>query len=915
MQTKSVKKILKNTKKELIIKSLDTRHKLIALVLALLMILSLFASLLAENNFTPATQQLTGKKNQQTTQDISDKLAKQKAEREKLPYTKQELIYVSLSEKNSSNEQNLTPKIYVVNYFEAKEDCTVSDYGPYSEVNNLQADKDWQVTDSDNLKFVQFKLKKGEYFYYQGLVKQVAIPWLITYSYELNGQKVKVAEINGKSGQFALNMTIKPNAKADISFADSYIMQVQFALPLASFSNIKAEGAQISIAANKTNVVFMHLPKQSSSYRIEATAKNISIPSSNFAALPLTFQMENLDLLDKQIAQLKQLEFGIGQLNAASNKLSSGYHKLNSGIGRLNSGSKELAQGGDMLGDGAVRFNSGLHQYQAGLQQYLSGVIDLSSGLNQVNEGLAKKDLSAYLDLLKDLEKYLSSLESDSENKKSLKELEEEVDSLLTTLKALHNLLSKNKKLLDKLLELKAPEYDSAKLEQSLNATIKAIDATLKLLDKLPTTNLTNPKQAKLDPLPKTSPVPADKSPSNEEPARQEEKGQATKEQTDMAADKPASDISTPSVADKYDESKAEKTREKLDETAEPTSSSLKNAHTPLLATTSSLRHHLAPVSLQHHHAPDSLQAHKVISTTQTVNSASNGSILATPSSDLAKANPIADLKNNLLELKAQLEALQGQVQEINTLVKALKDLQKQLEDPSNPINNAEAVINKLSEAIQHLEKAKELLHKLNSASPDGKVPSTKEIAEILKNIPKLLDGLKKLADGSNKLAVNALILQEKGYELLDGSSKLTGGILQYIEGTHKLAKGINELAVGALQLDKGFLAFQSGFNQLGQATNGMSAQAKAKIIATVKDLLGQNFEPHSFISAKNQKLTVSQFVFIFPGTTLVTSDKLANTEQNNEQKQDSNAELAKASNYKSSFFSKLKALFRKTDS
>lgn len=896
MQTKSVKKTHKSTKKELVIKGLDTRRKLIALLLALLMIVSLFASLLAENNFTQPTKQLIGTENQQNTRDIEDKLAKQKAEREKLPYTKQELVYISLGSKNTPNQQNLTPTIYVVNYFEAKEDCTVSDYGPYSEINKLQADKEWLVSEQNNIKHIEFKLKKGEFFYYQGLVKEIAIPWQITYSYELDGHAASVEEISGKSGKFALNISIKQNSQADTTFADSYIMQVQFALPLANFSNIKAEGAQISIAANKTNVVFMHLPKQSSNYRIEATAKSISIPSSNFAALPLTFQMENYDLLDKQIGQLKQLEFGIGQLNAAANKLGSGYHKLNAGIGRLNSGSKELTQGGNMLGDGAVRFNSGLHQYQAGLQQYLSGVVELSSGLKQVNEGLAQKDLNPYLDLLKDLEKYLSSLESDSENKKSLKKLEAEVDSLLTTLKALHNLLSKNKNLLDKLLQLKAPEYDGAKLEQSLHVTIKAIDATLRLLYKLPTTSLTNSRQTDLAPLPNTSPTGSEENLLNEVSNEADKQESTIRTQTNIPAANSTDDNSSTSSpsTDKSEEVKTKEAAEKSDEIAATTRASLKDVHQPLLVATTNP-------------APN-----KITNAYQPISVAPKKTIFATPSSDLVKANPIADLKKNLEELKAHLETLQGQLQEINTLVMALKNLQKQLEDPNNPLNNAEAVINKLAETIQHLEKAKELLHKLNNASPGGKVPSTKEIAEILKSIPQLLDGLKKLADGSNKLAINALVLQEKSYELLDGSSKLTGGILQYIEGTQKLAKGINALASGAFQLDKGFLAFQSGFNQLGQATNGMSIQAKAKIIATLKELLGQNFEPHSFISVKNQKLTVSQFVFIFPGTTLVTADSVPETEQNRKQEQVDKANLAKAPNYKSSFFAKLKALFHK---
>lgn len=756
--------------------------KILVFVLALLLVLSLFVNLFAED------------KSDMT--DANSKLAQLKTEREKLPYTKQELIYVSLDPQNTPNGRHLTPKVYVVNYFEAKEDCSVTDYGAYSDVSNLQPDKAWEVDNAGTTKVIKFKLKKGEFFYYQGQIENVALPWQITYSYELDGKKLSANEIAHKNGHFALNIVIEPNKDSDVSFADSYIMQVQLAFPLANFSNIKADDAQISIAANKTNIVFMHLPKQTSKYHIEATAKDISLPSSNFTALPLTFQMEPHDLIDKQMGQLKQLEFGIGQLNNASNKLVSGYQKVSEGIDKLNAGSQELASGGNRLSTGAVQFNVGLHQYQSGLQQYLAGVEQLNNGVQQAKQHLDKQNLSTYISVIKELQDYLGNIESTSLNKKSFETLVNELDTLIKVLNSLKQLLSQNKDLLDKLTQLNMPSFNIAALEPSLDTTIAIIDDTLSTLD-----NFSLPHQP-----------------------------QATAQSDAPINDaEQATNVSNESV-------------------------------------TSPLKNHL-----------DTLKAQ------------------------------LNKLKNALSNIKSQLA-------EVQSLANALQELKKQLQADGSS-KNADKIITKLDETIKHLQMAKDLLNKLKEANAESNLPDPKEIAKLLSNIPKMLDGLKQLANGSAKLAENGAILSEKGEELLNGSDQLTSGILQYVGGTHELANGVNKLAQGTAVLDKGFQSFQSGFNKLNHAMSGMSQKAKSKLTATLKDLLGQNFKPHSFINEKNQLQTISQFVFIFPGTQLVNNkvspkeiSELSQAVPNN------NGELksSKSINPLKLFFEKLKALFFK---
>ena len=908
---------------------INLRYKILAFILALLMILGLFSSLpLFALNETEA-------KGAKQIDEAALKKAKAKLKDEvaKLPYTKEELIYVSLDPNNKADSKCLTPTVYVVNYFEAKQDCTVTDFGNYAEVHNLQPSKEWNVSKENDQSKIEFKLKKGEFFYYQGQLNDIALPWQIAYQYTLDGKVLSPAEIAHKDGHFKLEMSIKPNLKADTSFYDSYILQLQFALPLANFSNIKAKDAQISIAANKTNVVFMQLPKQTKTYVIEADAKDINLPSSNLTALPITFDLEADGLLGKQMGQLKALENGIGQLNSASNQLNNGYSKLSNGICELNIGSQKLANGGIELGDGAIKFSSGLQQYQAGLQQYLAGVGQLNSGMQEVKAGLSKAELQSYMSLLQDLQKYLTELPEGKEI--SLEELETKLDILTDTLEKFLTLLKQNQDLLSKILSLKVPPLDVAQMEKALNGITETVNELANMVDKLPDI-LALPNRNGVTPKPNSASKPA-VTPSAKSAETPDGK-LAVKPDTTPSVNAVTPDVK-PSVAPDEKPSAATDTKPSVTPAETPDGKlAVKPDITPSVEpdakpsampdTQPAAKRDMAPSvtpNVQAEATPNgnsaiTNEAKSATSEAKAVmsNTAFTPTSFATPkkqtfvatslSSLGPKPNPpfsLHDLKAKLHNLATELNKLQAQMKEISSFVEAIKKLKASLPDKAL---NVEELITKLNTTIEQLKKAKELIHKLRAEKNDAKLPGAKEIAEILDNIPKLIDGLNQLADGSSKLALNGAILSEKGGELVAGANQLTGGILMYVDGTFKLSKGVSKLADGAIKLEQGFQAFQAGFNKLSQATNGMSETAKQKMTQMINDLLGQNFSAHSFISDKNQKHTISQFVFIFPGT---SASENAKTPEPSQQAESSSSNANVAPNKDSSLWQKLKALFK----
>lgn len=116
---------------------LKLRYRLLALLVSLLLIASLFAGLLASD--------LPQQKAAQATSTAKASATATAADTPNRDYIKHELIYSNL---------NAPDELYAVNYFEAKKDCNVTDYGNYSETVSLKPEKKLETSKADNLSLI-----------------------------------------------------------------------------------------------------------------------------------------------------------------------------------------------------------------------------------------------------------------------------------------------------------------------------------------------------------------------------------------------------------------------------------------------------------------------------------------------------------------------------------------------------------------------------------------------------------------------------------------------------------------------------------------------------------------------------------------------------------------------------------------
>lgn len=273
---------------------------------------------------------------------------------------KQEVIYAKLS--SVGNPQSL----YAVNTFQSSEGCSVSDktikdYGEYTQVVNL-TDSSVLKQESDG---ILFKTEEKS-FSYQGNMATTELPWIISFEYRLNGEKVAASDLAGKSGQLELVMTTKKNDAVDATYFDNYVIQATCNLPMDKAENIKTEDGSIALSGSNVAVNFMVLPGKDTTCTLTADINNFEMDSISIAAVPLSMNIGSID----------------------SSGMISNFDQLISGTKALAEGSKSLEQGASQLASGARELDSGIQQLNAQAQTISGGLTEYTSNVNQINSNL-----------------------------------------------------------------------------------------------------------------------------------------------------------------------------------------------------------------------------------------------------------------------------------------------------------------------------------------------------------------------------------------------------------------------------------------------------------------------------------------------------------------------------------------------
>ncbi len=260
---------------------------------------------------------------------------------------KEEVVYINLNADGSVKE------ILVVNIFDLAEDGTIIDYGEYVSIRNMTGT---EAIDYRN-NTVTIDAGAGK-LYYEGRLKESAMPWNISIRYFMDGTEYTADDIAGMSGRLEITISVKQNPDCVSSFFEGYALQASVTLDTKKASNIQAEGATEANVGSDKQLTFTILPDTEKDFTVSADVKDYEMGAISINGIRMNMDIEiNDDTLQEKIDEVID---AVNELDKGAGELFDGTNGLCDAAGELNSVMKEFHLGAGSLCDGAGELKTGL---------------------------------------------------------------------------------------------------------------------------------------------------------------------------------------------------------------------------------------------------------------------------------------------------------------------------------------------------------------------------------------------------------------------------------------------------------------------------------------------------------------------------------------------------------------------------
>lgn len=254
------------------------------------------------------------------------------------------------------------------------------DYGNYESIENL--------TNLQDIAYQNQSIsldESQEDFYYSGVLKEVSLPWVFDFTYQLDGQTLDLSDLAGKSGYLEIVLNIEDSGLYD-DFFNQYALQVALSLPADRVSNLQAPGATLVDAAGKKQLAFVVLPGQEKTLKISADVINFEMDAMTLNGVKMVFDMD-VDT-SELTEELSQLSDAINQLDEGALELSTGLTQLSEGLNTYSSGLRAYADGVNAFSDGGKSLVYGMTEISQGLNTMATDGIALKAGLQALEDGV-----------------------------------------------------------------------------------------------------------------------------------------------------------------------------------------------------------------------------------------------------------------------------------------------------------------------------------------------------------------------------------------------------------------------------------------------------------------------------------------------------------------------------------------------
>lgn len=281
---------------------------------------------------------------------------------ETAPSAKEEVIYAMADASGKVTDAE------VVNIFAGGD---IVDYGDYSAVKPLNTN-DTITQNGDQIAFSS----TADKVYYQGTMKNAALPWNISIRYYLDGKEYAPQDVAGKSGALEIRFSVTKNESCGGSFYDDYALQASFTLDTERCQNIVSNGATVANVGSDKQLTYTILPGKGIDTVITADVTDFEMDAAaiNGVRLNLDVDVDDTDLMDKVdelVSAIGDLDDGAWELHDGTEELYDATKTLNSKVGDLHSGVGDLTAGAGDLYTGLTDITA---QNQQADQLYLGYV-------------------------------------------------------------------------------------------------------------------------------------------------------------------------------------------------------------------------------------------------------------------------------------------------------------------------------------------------------------------------------------------------------------------------------------------------------------------------------------------------------------------------------------------------------------
>ena len=281
---------------------------------------------------------------------------------ETAPSAKEEVIYAMADASGKVTDAE------AVNIFAGGD---IVDYGDYFAVKPLNTN-DTITQNGDQIAFSS----TADKVYYQGTMKNAALPWNISIRYYLDGKEYAPQDVAGKSGALEIRFSVTKNESCGGSFYDDYALQASFTLDTERCQNIVSNGATVANVGSDKQLTYTILPGKGIDTVITADVTDFEMDAAaiNGVRLNLDVDVDDTDLMDKVdelVSAIGNLDDGAWELHDGTEELYDATKTLNSKVGDLHSGVGDLTAGAGDLYTGLTDITA---QNQQADQLYLGYV-------------------------------------------------------------------------------------------------------------------------------------------------------------------------------------------------------------------------------------------------------------------------------------------------------------------------------------------------------------------------------------------------------------------------------------------------------------------------------------------------------------------------------------------------------------